>query len=105
MAPTEAEHPEQESAGPESQARSRRGRDDIEHIEDRLRSLRDAIRAAGRGDFWVGVPPISGEEGVVGEVALAFNVLADRNEALARELDRVSRVVGAEGQITQRATL
>ncbi|HVJ88837.1 MAG TPA: HAMP domain-containing protein, partial [Labilithrix sp.] len=41
----------------------------------------------------------------MGEIALAFNVLVERNDALSQELARVARVVGTEGRISERATL
>src|SRR6516165_5186985 len=43
--------------------------------------------------------------GVAGKVADAFNDVIERNERLTNELERMSRVVGKEGKLTQRATL
>ena len=39
----------------------------------------------------------------MGDVARAFNQLADRREELSTELRRVSRVIGREGRMTERA--
>ena len=69
-----------------------------------MRTLRDVLRAARQGDLSVRLPT-NGDGSVFGEVALAFNALIAQNEALVAELDRVSRRAGAEGQITDRASL
>ena len=59
-----------------------------------LHSLRD-------GDFSVRLP--SDWIGVQGKIADAFNDIAGANDRMARELERVGRVVGKEGKIRQRA--
>ena len=59
-----------------------------------LHSLRD-------GDFSVRLP--SDWTGVQGKIADAFNDIASANDRMARELERVGRVVGKEGKIRQRA--
>src|SRR5213595_1577452 len=41
----------------------------------------------------------------MGDVAKAFNGLAERREGLTNELSRVSRVIGREGRMTERAQL
>ena len=41
----------------------------------------------------------------MGDVAKAFNGLAERREGLTNELSRVSRVIGREGRMTERAEL
>src|SRR5262249_39351100 len=43
--------------------------------------------------------------GVAGKVADAFNEAIELNERMAQELERMSRVVGKEGKLTQRASL
>ena len=45
------------------------------------------------------------QTGLAGEFAGAFNDVAELVEASTNELERVSRVVGKEGKITQRAVL
>ena len=47
-------------------------------------------------EFWTGVP---------GKIADTFNTVIERNERMARELERIVRVVGKEGRITHRASL
>jgi HAMP domain-containing protein/signal transduction histidine kinase/CheY-like chemotaxis protein len=44
-------------------------------------------------------------DGVTGKVADAFNEVVELNERMASELARLSRVVGKEGKLSQRATL
>ena len=72
--------------------------------EDRLRSLRDALRAARQGDFSVRLPAGDGDASIAGEVALAFNGLMEQNEALAKEIERVARSA-AGGSVSERASL
>src|SRR6266704_3453972 len=62
-----------------------------------------ALMAFKRGDFsarlpenWVGVP---------GKIADTFNTVIETNERMTRELERIGRVVGKEGRISQRASL
>lgn len=43
--------------------------------------------------------------GVAGKVSDAFNEVADRNERMAEELERLSFVVGKEGKLSQRLNL
>src|SRR5918994_2930511 len=65
--------------------------------------LLKTLRAFRRGDFSVRLP---GElTGIDGEIADAFNDIAELNRGLARELDRVAKVVGKEGQIGERGRL
>ena len=42
-------------------------------------------------------------DGVDGEIASLFNEVVGMNEAITREFERLSKVVGKEGKITQRA--
>jgi len=73
-------------------------------IGDRLRSLRDALRAARAGDFAVRLPESDGRDPFA-EVAIAFNGLVAENELLTRELERVSRTVRADGRLHERASI
>jgi len=66
------------------------------------RRLLHALLAARNGDFSARLP--SDLTGVEGKIADAFNDIMVANETMARELDRVSRVVGKEGKIGQRAS-
>src|SRR5262245_36163576 len=62
-----------------------------------------ALHSLKRGDFSVRLP--LDWTGVPGKVADAFNDVVELNERMAREFDRLSRVVGKEGKIAQRASL
>src|SRR5438128_1044535 len=62
-----------------------------------------ALMAFKRGDFsarlpedWIGVP---------GKIADTFNTVIETNERMTRELERIGRVVGKEGRITQRVSI
>jgi signal transduction histidine kinase/HAMP domain-containing protein/CheY-like chemotaxis protein len=74
-------------------------------FEERLRSLRDALRMARQGDLSIRLPTDGASDAPFGEVALAFNSLIEENAALVGELDRVCRTVGLEGEISERASL
>jgi HAMP domain-containing protein/signal transduction histidine kinase/DNA-binding response OmpR family regulator len=65
------------------------------------RQLLGALRALRRGDFSVRLP--EEVDGVDGEIASLFNEVVGMNEALAGEFERLAKVVGKEGKITQRA--
>ncbi len=60
-----------------------------------------ALGALKKGDFSVRLPVDL--PGLSGKVADTFNEVVEMNERWARELERVSRVVGREGRIAQRA--
>ena len=68
-----------------------------------LQELLDALRAARDGEVGMRLAPQM--SGVMGDVAKAFNGLADRREGLTDELGRVSKVIGREGRMTERAKL
>ena len=68
-----------------------------------LKQLLVALSAFKRGDFSARLP--DDWVGVAGKVADTFNDVIAMNQKLARELDRISRVVGKEGRITQRASI
>ena len=68
----------------------------------RLGLLLEALRAFKRGDFSVRLP--TGKNGVMGEIAEVFNDVVGLNESMANEIVRVSRIVGEEGQMTERAS-
>ena len=71
---------------------------------DRLEDLFEALAAAGRGDFSVRLP-IGRGDGVMNKIARKFNYVVERNEAMAREITRIERVVRREGRMTERASL
>src|SRR5712672_2244138 len=62
-----------------------------------------ALMAFKRGDFSVRLP--DDWTGVAGKIADTFNEVISANERMTRELERIGRVVGKEGRITQRASL
>src|ERR1043166_487733 len=62
-----------------------------------------ALMAFKRGDFTARLP--DDWTGVAGKIADTFNDVIEKNERLTKELDRIGRVVGKEGRITQRASI
>lgn len=75
---------------------------DSEFLVD-ARPLLKALRGMKRGDFSVRMPLDA--TGLNGEVSQAFNDLAELNDRLLNELQRIGNVVGREGKITHRAQL
>ncbi len=73
-----------------------------QHTVD-AKELLTALMALKRGDFSVRLPVEW--TGVAGKVADTFNDVIELNERMANELARLSRVVGKEGRITERASL
>ena len=72
-----------------------------EQFDPRL--LLRALSAFRRGDFTVRLP--DDWTGLGGKIADAFNDVVELNQRMARELERLSRVVGKEGKIAQRGQL
>jgi CheY-like chemotaxis protein/HAMP domain-containing protein len=73
----------------------------VELEERDLQELVAALRAARDGERNVRLNVSAA--GALGDVAKIFNQLAERRESLTRELQRVSRVIGREGRLTERA--
>jgi HAMP domain-containing protein/signal transduction histidine kinase/CheY-like chemotaxis protein len=67
------------------------------------KSLLTALAALRKGDFSVRLP--LDWTGVAGKVADTFNEVIELNERMANELERISRVVGKEGKINERASV
>ncbi|MBY0523126.1 MAG: HAMP domain-containing protein [Gemmataceae bacterium] len=65
--------------------------------------LLNALIALKKGNFSVRLPVEW--TGVAGKLADTFNEVIELNESMARELERLSRVVGKEGKLSQRASL
>src|SRR5712691_597714 len=61
-----------------------------------LCALRDGDASVRLPVEWTGVP---------GKVADVFNEIADLNQRMTRELERVSTTVGKEGRLSQRGSL
>src|SRR5437763_7995484 len=68
-----------------------------------LKQLLSALTLFKRGDFSVRLP--ADWTGVAGKVADAFNDVIALNERMSGEFERIGRVVGKEGRISQRASL
>lgn len=66
------------------------------------RLLLKTLTAFKNGDFSVRLP--NDWTGENGKIADTLNDIIDINDRLSREMERVSRVVGRDGKITQRAT-
>ncbi|MGH9442112.1 MAG: HAMP domain-containing protein, partial [Thermoanaerobaculia bacterium] len=67
------------------------------------RRLLAALTRFRKGDFSIRLP--ESWTGEAGRIAESFNEIAELNERMAAELTRISRVVGKEGKILQRAAL
>src|SRR3989440_3759069 len=67
------------------------------------KQLLAALRSVRNGDFKVRLPLDS--TGIAGDIAQAFNDMVDLNERMARELARITVVVGREGRVGQRTSL
>src|SRR6266508_353612 len=65
--------------------------------------LLSALMAFKRGDFSARLP--EDWTGVPGKIADTFNAVIDTNERMTCELERIVRVVGKEGRITQRVSI
>ena len=70
---------------------------------DSMGQLLAALMAFKRGDFSARLP--EDWTGVPGKIADTFNTVIESNERMTRELERIGRVVGKEGRITQRASI
>src|SRR5688572_27446995 len=67
------------------------------------KQLLNALISVRGGDFSARLP----EDwlGINGKIADVFNDVVEMNQRMARELERLSRVVGKEGKIKQRVSL
>ena len=66
-----------------------------------LKPLLEALKAARDGDFTVRLP----ENDDLGEVAIVFNEMIVLNQNFAKEIWRISRQIGQEGELTAKASL
>jgi HAMP domain-containing protein/signal transduction histidine kinase len=73
------------------------------HAELDKVELLQALLAFRRGDFNVRLAP--NLTGLDGKIADALNDVLEINQKLARELERINRVVGNEGRLSQRASV
>ena len=67
------------------------------------RQLLNTLLAFRKGDWSVRLP--ADLTGVPGKIADVLNEIIDTNERVAKEFDRVSRVVGREGKLSQRSNV
>src|SRR5258708_1178543 len=70
---------------------------------DEISVILGALNALKRGDASVRLPV--DWPGSLGRVADAFNDVVERNERMAQELSRISRVVGKEGKLVKRCSM
>src|SRR5437773_3244424 len=80
-----------------------RNRSETNGSEFDTRQLLAALMAFKRGDFSARLP--EDWTGVAGKIADTFNDVIRTNQRMTQELERIVRVVGKEGRITQRASL
>src|SRR5215813_13319274 len=66
-------------------------------------ALLKTLVAFKKGNFSVRMPV--DRTGVDGKIADALNDILDLNQQMLSEFERISRVVGKEGKITQRASI
>ncbi len=88
---------------PSAAQRERRGTSDNCIEPEQLEDLLEALQAARSGDFSVRLT--GRRRGILGELAAAYNGLIETNTRMTKELQRVGRVIGREGRMTERATL
>src|SRR5436190_20408758 len=74
----------------------RNGQAELDKVE-----LLKALLAFREGDFSIRLAP--NLSGLDGKIADAFNDVLEINQKMARELERINHVVGAEGRLSQRA--
>ncbi|MEW6127950.1 MAG: HAMP domain-containing protein, partial [Acidobacteriota bacterium] len=75
--------------------------DITENENAELKLILQGLLAIKRGNFNFRLPDTW--TGINGKIADTFNEVVEMNEVVAAELERVGRVVGKEGKITQRA--
>ncbi|WP_161603778.1 hypothetical protein, partial [Noviherbaspirillum massiliense] len=68
-----------------------------------VKMLLAALMALKKGDFSARMP--SDWTGMAGKIADTVNDILETNEQMAREITEVSRVVGREGRLSQRAAV
>src|SRR6202453_1877812 len=100
--PTEAKRPKSTSQSANGKSRVK---DEADHGEGmmglNLREMLRALIAARDGDFAARLP--SDVPGIEGKIADVFNEIMLSNQRMARELERMSQVVGREGKLSKRA--
>jgi len=77
--------------------------DESTYSAEQLKPLLEALQAVKSGNFSVRLP--APRNGVLSDIARAFNDVIALNEGMAKEIVRMARIVGREGKMTERATL
>src|SRR5271156_298054 len=77
-------------------------RDALAQQRAQFRQLLQIVKAVRNGDFSVRFPAT---EGIASDIGEAFNDIIELNDNLAKELSRVSKVVGHEGKMTERVSI
>ncbi len=72
------------------------------NAEARLKLLLDALKAVKQGDFSIRLSIEN--DGIITEIAKLFNDVVSNNEKMASEIVKVSKIVGEEGKLTERAS-
>ncbi|MEW6157429.1 MAG: hypothetical protein AB1813_08360, partial [Verrucomicrobiota bacterium] len=67
------------------------------------KELLKVLRSLKKGNFAVRLP--THFKGIDFQLANAFNDVVDLNQRVSRELQRITRVVGREGKLSERASL
>lgn len=74
------------------------------HSSDyQLRALLNALKAVREGDFTVQLD--FGQDGIMTDIAAAFNDINKLNKNLSNDIVRVSRIIGDEGNVTERVSI
>src|SRR5262245_2341745 len=68
-----------------------------------LEDLLDALRELEAGNFSARLPEVG--DGLMIQIAQRFNRVADLNNRTSSEISRISRTVGREGKMKDRASL
>jgi len=71
--------------------------------DDQMIILLNALKAVKKGDFTARMTV--GTTGIAGEISDAFNDVAELSEKMAGEIGRISKIVGEEGRLTERASI
>src|SRR5262249_22499674 len=92
-------------SGPRGRSRRRKPTAAAAAMPDRLdeRTLLAVLTSFKKGDFSARLP--LEWTGLAGRISDTLNDVIERNQSMALELERLSRVVGKEGRLDERATL
>src|SRR2546430_323114 len=97
----EISNPKSQTSTLEPPAPSSRPQSTVDKID--AAELLKTLTAFKKGDFSIRLPVTW--SGLSGKIADTLNEIFQLNEAMAKELERVQRVVGKQGKLSQRASL